>query len=138
VVSFAGFGRTVTGAVAMIGLGLLGLASAGLWPGPAPAVVAVAEAVVSYGVIVYNVSLFSLWQTTTPSGLRGRVSASLHFIIWGALPFGALAGGALGTFLSLRWAIGIGAAGVLVSAVWIALSVIGAVDRDGAATMEAE
>jgi hypothetical protein len=76
-----------------------------------------------------------------PSGgrSRGRVSASLHFIIWGALAFGALAGSALGTFLSVRWAIGIGAAGVLVSAVWIALSVIGGVvDQGAAATLRAD
>src|SRR5215831_5615645 len=51
VVRFAGFGRTVTGAVAMIGVGLLGIASAGLWPGPAAVVVAVSEAAVSWGII---------------------------------------------------------------------------------------
>jgi hypothetical protein len=110
----------------MMGASLVAQAVAGIVPGSPFVIVAVAEAVVSYGVIVYNVSLFTLWQSTTPSRLRGRVGATLHFMIWGALPVGAVIGGSIGT-LSLRWAIAIGGIGILASAVWVAFSVLGKV-----------
>ena len=120
------FGPTVTLSTVMMGASLVAQAVAGIVPGSPFVIVAVAEAVVSYGVIVYNVSLFTLWQSTTPSRLRGRVGATLHFMIWGALPLGAIIGGSIGT-LSLRWAIAIGGIGILASAVWVAFSVLGKV-----------
>jgi MFS family permease len=122
-----GFGPTVTASIVLLGLGTLAVALAGVVPGPPAVVVAAGEAVMAYATILYNVSLFTLWQTTTPARLRGRVSAVLHFIIWGALPFGALIGGALGSLLSLRWTIAIAGIGVLVAAAWIGLSVLGRV-----------
>lgn len=125
-VKFLKFGPTVTASTVMMGAALVAQAVAGIVPGSPFLIVAISEAVVSYGVIVYNVSLFTLWQSTTPSRLRGRVGATLHFMIWGALPLGAVIGGSIGTF-SLRWALAIGGIGILVSAVWVAFSVLGKV-----------
>lgn len=125
-VKFLKFGPTVTASTVMMGAALVAQAVAGIVPGSPFIIVAAAEAIVSYGVIVYNVSLFTLWQSTTPSRLRGRVGATLHFMIWGALPLGAVIGGSIGTF-SLRWALAVGGIGILASAVWVAFSVLGKV-----------
>lgn len=134
VVLYMGFGRTVAAAIGLLGVALLAVSLAGTLPVPSFPLVALAEGLMSFGIIVYNVSQFTLWQTTTPTHLQGRVSATLHFIIWGALPVGALAGGLVGSALSLRWVIGIAAAGIILAAVWIALSVMRLVsDQEAAA-----
>jgi hypothetical protein len=67
------------------------------------------------------------------------VSATFHFIIWGVLPLGALAGGIIGSLVSLRALIGIAAVGIIVSAIWIAISVSGTVrGQEAAAALDAE
>jgi MFS family permease len=138
VVRMIGFGRTVAAAIGLSGAGLLLTALGGVLPGPAFPIVLVGQSLMSYGLIVYNVSQFSLWQRTTPAPLRGRVSATFHFIIWGVLPLGSLAGGVVGSFLSLRALIAIGAAGVILSAAWIAIAVSGTVrDLEPAAADDA-
>jgi|SRR6266496_2838769 len=127
VVRLIGFGHTVAGAMGLVGLACLVTALAGTLPGPAFPLVGGGQVLMSYGLIVYNVSQFSLWQRTTPARLRGRVSATFHFIIWGVLPLGALAGGVIGSLVSLRMLIGIAAMGIILSAIWIAVSVSGTV-----------
>jgi hypothetical protein len=139
VVRLIGFGYTVAGAMGLVGLACLVTALAGTLPGSAFGLVAGAQVLMSYGLIVYNVSQFSLWQRTTPARLRGRVSATFHFIIWGVLPLGALAGGIIGSLVSLRALIGIAAVGIIVSAIWIAISVSGTVrGQEAAAALDAE
>ncbi|HXM58275.1 MAG TPA: MFS transporter [Candidatus Dormibacteraeota bacterium] len=133
VVRLVGFGFTVAGAIGLAGLGLLVTALAGAVPGPAFPLVAGGQLLMSYGLIVYNVSQFSLWQQTTPAPLRGRVSATFHFIIWGVLPIGSLLGGVIGSVVSLRTLIGIAAGCVILSAAWIAISVSGTVRESPAA-----
>jgi len=123
VVRLVGFERTVGGAIGLIGVGFLGIALAAIVPVPAFPLVVVAQVLMSYGLIVYNVSQFTLWQQTTPARLRGRVSATFHFIIWGVLPLGALAGGIVGSVLSLRTLIGLASVGIILSALWIAIAV---------------
>jgi Na+/melibiose symporter-like transporter len=139
VVGLIGFGRTVACAIGLSGVGLLLTALAGAVPGPAFPVVFGGQLLMSYGLIVYNVSQFSVWQRTTPAPLRGRVSATFHFIIWGVLPIGSLVGGVVGSVVSLRSLLGIAAAGVILSAAWIAISVSGTVrDRESAVGPDAE
>jgi predicted MFS family arabinose efflux permease len=123
VVRLIGFERTVASSIGLMGLALLVTAFAGLLPGPAFPVVAGGQVLMSYGVVVYNVSQFTVWQRTTPARLRGRVSATFHFIIWGVLPAGAVVGGIVGSLMPLRTLIGIAATGIILSAIWIAISV---------------
>lgn len=51
-------------------------------------------------------------QTYCPPGMLGRVTATMRFVIMGTSPFGALAGGALGTWLGPR------------NALWVVLSIL--------------
>lgn len=136
VVRLIGYGYTVAAAIGLVGMGFLFTALAGILPGPAFPLVAGAQMLTSYGLILYTVSQFSLWQRTTPARLRGRVSATFHFIIWGVLPVGALAGGVIGSLVSLRALMGIAAVGIILSAIWITVSMSAKVHtREAAAAL---
>ncbi|MEV6105610.1 MFS transporter [Streptomyces sp. NPDC051940] len=67
---------------------------------------------------VYNINQVSLRQAITPERLLGRMNASMRFLVWGTVPLGFLAGGALGSLLGVWPALLIGAVGGLVPAVW--------------------
>ncbi|HET9906380.1 MAG TPA: hypothetical protein VFQ23_07055 [Anaerolineales bacterium] len=45
---------------------------------------------------VYNITQVSLRQSIIPLRLQGRMNASMRFLVWGTIPLGSLAGGALG------------------------------------------
>jgi predicted MFS family arabinose efflux permease len=67
-------------------------------------------AVMSYGVIIYNVAQVSYRQAICPDRLLGRMNASVRFVVWGTMPLGGLAGGALGAWLGVRgtlWVSGV-------------------------------
>jgi MFS family permease len=72
-----------------------------------------------FGGILYNINQVSLRQAITPHRLQGRMNASMRFMIWGTMPFGSLAGGALGTALGLRVTLVIAGIGGLTAVVWL-------------------
>ena len=63
-------------------------------------------------------------QAITPERLQGRMNSTIRFIVWGVMPLGLLAGGALASAFDLRTAIWAGAIGI--SLAWLPL-VIGPV-----------
>lgn len=65
---------------------------------------------------LYNVTQISLRQTITPPHLHGRMTATMRFMVWGALPLGSLLGGVLGETVGLRDTLWIGAVGTSLSA----------------------
>jgi MFS family permease len=67
------------------------------------------QIVVAFGVVLYNTGAISVMQAITPDRLLGRMNASRRFVVWGVIPLGSLAGGALGSALGLREALWIGA-----------------------------
>lgn len=76
----------------------------------------------NFGWVLYNVNATSVRQAVTPLALQGRMNATLHFIVSGMLPLGALAGGALGEVLGLRETITLAAVGSLLSGLWVVCS----------------
>lgn len=66
---------------------------------------------VAVGSPIYNITQVSLRQAITPDRLLGRMNASMRFLVWGTLPLGALVGGVLGSWVGLRAALVVGAAG---------------------------
>lgn len=76
----------------------------------------------SFAVPVYNISQVSLRQAITPLRLQGRMNATMRFLVWGTMPPGGLAGGALGEALGLRPAIAIAAAGGALAFLWVLFS----------------
>ncbi|MEY7980244.1 MFS transporter [Streptomyces pilosus] len=90
---------------------------AALWPlseraGGAP-LFALGSGVVFFGAVVYNVAQVSFRQVLCPPRLLGRMNATLRFLMWGTLPLGALAGGALAAGVGARAALLCCAAGFL-------------------------
>jgi len=71
---------------------------------------------------VYTVADTSLRQYRAPERLLGRVNAAMLLLFRGGLPVGALAAGAVASGLGVRTALYVGAAGVLLSPVWLVLS----------------
>ncbi|MFC5720900.1 MFS transporter [Streptomyces gamaensis] len=77
------------------------------------ALFAVASGAVFFGAVVYNVAQVSFRQALCPTRLLGRMNATLRFLMWGTLPLGALAGGALAEAFGARAALWLCAAGFL-------------------------
>lgn len=71
---------------------------------------------------IYNAGAVSYRQRVCPPELLGRMTASVRWIIFGVMPVGALSGGLLGTWLGLRPALWIAAAGVWAAALWLYFS----------------
>jgi MFS family permease len=75
-----------------------------------------------YSAVVYNIIQVSYRQAICPPRLQGRMNSVMRFIVWGTLPIGTLAGGALGSWVGLRETIVIGAIGGGLSFLWILFS----------------
>jgi MFS family permease len=55
--------------------------------------------------VVYNVAQISLRQAITPPEMQSRANATMRFIVWGTIPLGFLAGGALASLMPIRTAL---------------------------------
>ena len=94
-----------------------------LAPADAPLPFLVA-ALLAFGfvVVVYNITQVSYRQAICPPRLQGRMNSVMRFLVWGTIPLGTLAGGALGTWIGLRETLVIAAVGGGASFLWILFS----------------
>jgi MFS family permease len=122
-----GVGRATIAAAVLFGPGLF-LIPLAPSSEPLPFLIG-ALALMSFGSVVYNITQVSLRQAITPERLQGRMNAVMRFIVWGTIPLGQLAGGALGSTIGLRETLWVGAAGASVGFVPIALSPMRSLDR---------
>jgi hypothetical protein len=76
----------------------------------------------SFGVVVYNIVQVSFRQRLCPPQLLGRMNASVRFLVSGVLPFGALAGGALGSVIGLRTSLWVAMGGEVAAGGWLVAS----------------
>jgi MFS family permease len=118
-----GFGRSLIGAALLSGV-------AGLLPPLAHGPVAVCAAILAVAQLgdiawsVYAIGELTLRQSIAPTCLLGRVNSAAHLTFRGVLPLGALAGGAIAQAIGLRPAMFVGAAGFLLSTLWLICSPI--------------
>ncbi len=122
-----GVGRTIVLAAVLFCPGslLIGLAPKDL----AIPFITASMLIIGFGGILYNVTAISLIQAITPDRILGRANASRRFVVWGVIPFGALAGGALGSAIGLRETMVVGALGGVLAVVPILLSPVRSVGR---------
>src|SRR4051794_9673993 len=73
---------------------------------------------------ILNVTEMSLRQSVTPARLLGRVNSAMSLMTNGMLPIGALVGGAIAETIGVRATMLIGAAGFLLSVLWLVFSPI--------------
>jgi MFS family permease len=74
------------------------------------------------GLPLCTISMVSLRQSITPVDLLGRVNATTRLLAWGAVPLGALLGGALGDAIGLRPTLVVSAAGSALVVAWVLLA----------------
>lgn len=77
-------------------LALLGMA---VWQDPVAGTIFFAVSTGS--VSMFNVQIMSVRQAIIPERLFGRVQGAYRTVIWGGIPLGTVAGGALGAWLGL-------------------------------------
>jgi Na+/melibiose symporter-like transporter len=69
-----------------------------------------------------NVHAVSLRQTAIPGELQGRVNAAYRLFSWGAVPVGAGLGGLLAVWIGGHGAMLVGAFGLPLATLWVAIS----------------
>jgi hypothetical protein len=68
---------------------------------------------------IYDIAEVSVRQAVTPNDYRGRVNAVRHVEFFGVMPFGAIAGGLLGSAIGVRPAMVVGLVGLLAAPLWL-------------------
>ncbi|MEU1686276.1 MFS transporter [Micromonospora sp. NPDC005707] len=91
-------------------------------PGWGALLYAVGTAAFAANAVLFNVAAMSYRQRVTPARLLGRVNAAFLWICYGAIPLGALLGGALGTRLGLRPALLVCVLGMWSAALFVVFS----------------
>lgn len=104
-------------ATAGLGLGLSNLLIPLTGAGPRLVFFAAGGALAAFCISVYAVVSVSMRQQLCPDHLLGRMTATIGFLLWGAMPLGGVLAGALGSAFGLRAALWTAAVGVLVAAV---------------------
>lgn len=90
-----GIGRCIV-ATNIIGVSVLLAQPASVHvPGDAAWVIACSGVISSYFITIYNVTQMSLRQEICPPDMLGRMNAIFRFAVWGVMPLGSLASGAL-------------------------------------------
>lgn len=81
-----------------------------------------ASLLITFAVVVYNVTQVSFRQRLCPRPLLGRMNASIRFIVWGTMPIGSLVGGILASQLGIRPVFWIAFGGAAVAASLVVFS----------------
>jgi len=93
---------------------------AGLVAFPLAALIA-GELILGVARSIFNVNQLSMRLALTPDGLQGRMSASVRFLMWSAVPIGAVAGGLAAERFGVVPTMAVAAVGTTVSALWFLL-----------------
>jgi len=75
-----------------------------------------------FSAVAYNILQVSYRQAITPERLQGRMNAAMRWIVWGTIPLGTLAGGAIAQATSLHTALWVGALLGTPTFLWVLLS----------------
>jgi MFS family permease len=82
----------------------------------------IAQFLLGFSAIIYNVNQVSFRQAITPIEMQGRMNATMRFVVWGVMPIGSITGGILASFLPLRTTVLVGAVISCSAFLWVLLS----------------
>ncbi len=82
----------------------------------------VAEFVLSFTILVYNITQVTMRQRLCPPRLLGRMNASIRFVVWGIMPIAALASGGLAASIGIVPTLWIAFVGAVLAAGFVAFS----------------
>lgn len=94
---------------------------ASVFPEHAFAILVAQGFLMSFTVLVYNVTQVTFRQRITPPRLLGRMNASIRFCVWGVMPISALIAGGLGTWIGVVPTLWIAAGGQLLAGLFVAI-----------------
>jgi len=77
--------------------------------------------IMSFTILLYNITQVTFRQRITPPRLLGRMNASIRFVVWGVMPIGALLAGALGTWIGTVPTLWIAATGELLAGLFVVI-----------------
>jgi hypothetical protein len=117
-----GFGPVLIASATAFGFFGLMVPLAILFPAIAIPMLVISEFGQWGAILVYFVGAITVRQAMTADRLMGRVNATIRFVAGGALPIGALAGGALGGLIGLPLTLVVAELGTLLGVVWLVLS----------------
>lgn len=117
-----GPGPTMIGAQLLFCLTGMAVPLAVLVPRVALPMVVAAEFAQWMTFLTYYVNAVSVRQAIIPDRLQGRVNATMRFVAGGAMPIGALLGGALGGVIGLPLTLVVAEFGMLLAFLWLLLS----------------
>jgi MFS family permease len=80
---------------------------------------AVLFATAAAGVMTWNVITMSLRQALIPQEMFGRVQGAYRTLVWGAIPIGSIAGGALAGAIGVRSVFAVSGGGMVLLAGWL-------------------
>lgn len=109
-----GEGRSIAVSATLSGLSALAVPLASVLPS-LPTLL-IGWLVLSWCVVVYNVTQVSFRQRLCPKPLLGRMNASIRFLVWGPMPVGAFLGGTIAHAIGIVPALWIFAGAGVVSA----------------------
>ncbi len=122
IVARVGEARAIPVSAIAFSLAMVPFPLAALLPVPAAfAMLAAQGFLMSFAVLVYNITQVTFRQRITAPRLLGRMNASIRFCVWGVMPVAALAAGWLGTWLGTVPTLWIGAVGSALSALPVVL-----------------
>lgn len=75
--------------------------------------------IMSFTILLYNITQVTFRQRITPPRMLGRMNASIRFVVWGVMPIGALLAGLLGTWIGTVPTLWIGAIGELLAGLFV-------------------
>jgi MFS family permease len=93
---------------------------------PLPVLMA-GQVLFGFSAVAYNILQVSYRQAITPERLQGRMNAAMRWIVWGTIPLGTLAGGAIAQATSLHTALWVGAVLGTPTFLWVLLSPLRAI-----------
>jgi len=94
IVARVGEARAIPLSAIAFSLSVIPFPLAVLLPTPGAFALVVAQGfVMSFAVLVYNITQVTFRQRITPARLLGRMNASIRFCVWGVMPLSALAAG---------------------------------------------
>jgi MFS family permease len=70
-------------------------------------ILAVAQFLTLFGVLIYNIPQLSYRQALVPREVQGRMNATMRTIVWGVIPIGNLLGGLVGQTIGVHSTIGL-------------------------------
>jgi Na+/melibiose symporter-like transporter len=117
-----GAGRVIViGSVVFpLALAVVALAGGATWT--KLVVLAAAEFVSGFGVMLFDVPLNAVQTSVTPDGMRSRVSGAFSTINYGVRPVGALVGGFAGSLIGIRPTLVTAAVGGALCCLWLLAS----------------